>query len=150
MRKIAFIILTLLLTGCVVERFSPDGQWGPIQLSKKEVSFATKGGVDTVIARNYESWWITGGYEGTKHVQGELVYINQVQPQSTSGGRYIVLNDTLEGGWYHVVVPNRGQSNKLIIKVDPNETGRARKATIDMESGNAFTSIKITQEFVGR
>lgn len=151
MRKTVFVILlTLSLNACVVERFSPDGQWDPIQLNKKEVTFATQGGVDTVVALNYESWWINGGYEGTKQVQGELVYINRVEPESTGSNRFVVLNDTLEGGWYHAVVPEKSRSNRLIIKVDPNTTGRSRKATIEMEAGDAFTSVKIVQEFVGR
>ena len=145
MKKIAFIFLTLLLNACIVERFSPDGQWEPIKLNKNEVSFLAQGGVDTVIALNYDQWWITGAHEGTKHVQGELVYINHVEPESTTGG-YIVLNDTIDGGWYHAVVPDRSRSNRLIIKVDPNNSIIARKATIEMECGDAFTSIHITQE----
>lgn len=148
MRKIAFILLTLLLSSCVIERFSPDGQWEPIKLNKKELSFSAQGGVDTVIALNYNSWWITGAHEGTKHVQGELVYINYVEPESTSG--HMVLNDTIDGGWYHAVVPDKSRSNRLIIKVDPNTSIIARKATIEMECGDAFTSIQITQDYSSR
>lgn len=149
MRKIVFIILTLLLNACVVERFESDGQWEPIKLNKKELAFLPQSGVDTLVALNYDSWWINGAYEGTKQVQGELVYINRVEPESTAGG-HIVLHDTIDGGWYHAVVPNRSRSNKLIIKVDANNTGRARRATIEMQSGNAFTSISIVQECFSR
>jgi len=149
MRKIVFILLTLLLSSCVIERFSPDGQWEPIKLNKKELSFSAQGGVDTVIALNYNQWWITGAHEGMKHVQGELVYLNYVEPEST-GGRYTTFNDTIDGGWYHAVVPDRSRSNRLIIKVDPNTSIIARKATIEMESGDAFTSIQITQDYSSR
>ena len=148
MRKFAFIILILLLNSCVIERFSPDGQWEPIKMNKRELSFSARGGVDTVIALNYSQWWITGAHEGTKHVQGELVYINHVEPESTGG--HTILNDTIDGGWYHAVVPEKGRSNRLIIKVDPNTSIITRKATIEMECGDAFTSIQITQDYSSR
>lgn len=53
--------------------------------------------------------------------------------------------DLLDGGWYHVVVPNNGQSNIIVITVDKNETGQVRQATIVMTGGNVGTKIQISQ-----
>ena len=106
------------------------GDWPPIELDKAEVTFPSEGGVDTITSLNYESWWINYGFEDAQSV---------VYP-SCSG------NDVfLEGGWYHAIVPEKGRSNQLVITVDQNITAKPRQATIVMEAGDAFTTVKIYQ-----
>ena len=54
--------------------------------------------------------------------------------------------DVLDGGWYHVSVPDNGKSNTIIITVDPHYDAKPRQARIDLQAGNAFTSITIYQQ----
>lgn len=70
--------------------------------------------------------------------------MNYVMAGSTDGQEAYTY-DILDGGWYHASVPEKGRSNKLIITVDQNFTAKPRQATIEMEAGDAFTSVKIYQ-----
>ena len=55
--------------------------------------------------------------------------------------------DVLDGGWYRVTVPDKGKSNTIIITVDPlSDGGNPREAIIEMQAGNAFTKISISQQ----
>lgn len=55
--------------------------------------------------------------------------------------------DVLDGGWYHVSVPDKGKSNTIIITVDPlSGDGNPREAIIGMQAGDAFTKISIAQK----
>ena len=53
--------------------------------------------------------------------------------------------DILDGGWYRVVVPQKGESKKAVITVDQNLITYPRQATVQMQSGDAFTHIFIYQ-----
>lgn len=125
-----------------LEKNMSDGLWAPIELDKPEVTFPAEGGTEIITALNYEAWWIEYGYEDVQNVNGELVYSNFVCASSSAGAE---CPDILEGGWYHVSIPNRGQSNQLLITVDAKYEAKPRQATIEMESGDVFTQVKIYQ-----
>ncbi len=139
-----FLILTsaILLTSCEEE---VDGKQRPIKLDRSELTFASTGGAQTATAVNYKSWWISGAYEDKQYVNGTLEYINYVYPTSTDGEEHYT-NDILDGGWYYVVVPEKGDSNQVVITVNENKTAQPRSATIIMQNRNAFTNISIHQE----
>ncbi len=122
-----------------------DGEQTPIMLDKSKLTFTLTGGEQTVTAVNYKSWWISGGYEDKKYVGEVSEYVNYVYPTS-SDGEDACTYDILDGEWYYVVVPKKGESNKVIITVSKNETSRPRSATITMQNRNAFTNISIQQE----
>ena len=52
----------------------------------------------------------------------------------------------MDGGWYHILVPDKGKSNTVIITVDPHDDTKPRQATIEMQAGNAFTKFTISQQ----
>ena len=60
-----------------------DGNQTPIKLDKSELIFSSVGGEQTVTAVNYNSWWISGGYEDFDQAKNE--YTNYVYPTSTDG-----------------------------------------------------------------
>ena len=120
-----------------------DGDWPPIELDKAEVAFPSEGGVDTITSLNYESWWINYGFEDAQNVEGEVKYVNFVYASRSSEDSQVT--DILEGGWYHAFVPEKGRSNQLVITVDQNITAKPRQATIEMEAGDSFTTVKIYQ-----
>jgi hypothetical protein len=65
----------------------------------------------------------------------------------SSGGDETCTYDVLDGGWYHVTVPDKGKSNTIIITVDPlSGDGNQREAIIEMQAGDAFTKISIAQQ----
>lgn len=64
---------------------------------------------------------------------------------TSSGGEETCMSDILDGGWYHVSVPDKGRSNTVIIKVDQNIPAMPRQAIINMTAGDIFTSISIHQ-----
>ena len=120
-----------------------DGRWEPIALDRSEVIFPMEGGEETVIALNYPTWWIVSGFDYAEIGNGWAHYYGFVHASSTEGKGGP--QDLLDAGWYRAVVPDQCESNKLIITVMPNDSGSPREATINMESEDAFTMIKISQ-----
>ena len=133
------LVVAVVMTSC--EEY--DGRWKPIEVDKSQLSFTPEGGEQTITVLNYNRWWISGGYEDYDKAKNE--YTNYVYPTSTDG-EDICTYDLLDGGWYYVTVPEKGASNTVIIAVDKNETGKARKATVLMTVGNASTQIEINQQ----
>ena len=118
-------------------------QTNAYKVDKSELTFPSAGGEQTVTAVNYNSWWISGGYEDFDQAKNE--YTNYVYPTSTDG-EDVCTYDLLDGGWYFVVVPDKGNSNQVVITVSENTTSKPRSATIIMQNRNAFTNISIQQE----
>ena len=142
---ICLFALVMGLSGCQ-GIFSTDGAWEGIETDKESLFFSQEGGEQTVSMLNYNVWWIVGGFEGVEYENGMWEYVNYVF-STASGGSETHTNDILDGGWYHATVPDNGQSNKLVVTVDPNLTGSPRKATLRMESGDAFGNIILTQAY---
>ena len=132
---IAFLATLLLSSSC--EEVIMDGAWDPIELDKTHVNFPPEGGQNTVSALNYSRWWICGGYESSP-----LEYTHA----TSSDGEEVHTSDLLDGGWYHILVPDKGKSNTVIITVDPHDDTNPRQATIEMQAGNAFTKFTISQQ----
>ena len=147
MKKLIYCLMALVvaveMTSC--EDVDVDGKQTPIKLDKSELTFSSAGGEQTVTTVNYNSWWISGGYEDKKYVNGVSEYVNYVYPTSTDGEDACTY-DLLDGGWYYVVVPDKGNSNQVVITVSENNTSNPRYATITMRNRNAFTNISIQQE----
>ena len=95
---------------------------------------------------NYTRWWINGGYDFAELVDSQWEYRGYVHATS-SDGEQACTYDILEGSWYHVMVPDKGKSNTIIITVDPlSGDGNPREAIIEMQAGDAFTKISIAQQ----
>ena len=108
-----------------------------MKLDKQELTFSSEGGEQVVTVTNYSGWWISGAYNDNKRQ-------NYIYPTSTDGEEAYTY-DILDGGWYHVVVPDKGRSNTVAITVDPNDTAKPRTAVIDMTAGDVFTQISVAQ-----
>ena len=131
-------LMELWLEGMMV------GRWDPIELDKEEVHFPAEGGEETVTALNYPGWWILHGFDYAEIGNGWANYWGFVYATSSAGEG--TPPDLLEAAWYRAVVPDLCESNQLIITVTPNDTDSPREATIEMESEDAFTHVKIFQE----
>ena len=140
-KSIALLLSVATIFLCACEEI--EGKQTPIKLDKSELTFTSVGGEQTVTAVNYNSWWIGGGYEDFDQAKNE--YTNYVYPTSTDGEDACTY-DLLDGGWYYVVVPDKGNSNQVVITVGVNTTSKPRSATIIMRNRNAFTNISIQQE----
>lgn len=121
-----------------------EGEWNPIEVDFPELTFPSEGGKLVVSTTNYASWVICAGYEYGDFVDGKWVYDKYSIPHNAEGW-YSPL-EPLDGGWYHAYVPYEESPNQMVVTVYANDTGESRKATIEMECGDAFTRIKIHQE----
>ena len=128
-------------SSCEETIFQKDGDWDPIELDKTHVNFPPEGGQNTVSALNYSRWWINGGYESAVQVNGKWEYTNYVHA-SSSEGEETNTYDVLDGGWYHVTLPDNGKSNNVILTVDPHDDTKPRQAVIVMQAGNASAYIQ--------
>lgn len=140
-KSIALLLSVATIFLCACEEI--EGKQTPIKLDKSELTFPSAGGEQTVTTVNYNSWWISGGYEDFDQAKNE--YTNYVYPTSTDG-EDVCTYDLLDGRWYYVVVPDKGNSNQVVITVSENTTSKPRSATIIMQNRNAFTNISIQQE----
>lgn len=140
-KSIVLLLSVATIFLCACEEI--EGKQTTIKLDKSELTFPSAGGEQTVTTVNYNSWWISGGYEDFDQAKNE--YTNYVYPTSTDG-EDVCTYDLLDGGWYYVVVPDKGNSNQVVITVSENTTSKPRSATIIMQNRNAFTNISIQQE----
>ena len=143
MKRILTIIAAIAcLCSCKENIF--DGAWDPMELDKTHVNFPSEGGQNTVSVLNYTRWWIIGGEEVFR-IADQKINSDYIHADS-SDGEEACTYDILDGGWYHVMVPDKGKSNTIIITVDPiNHGGRPREAIITMTVGDAFSNISIAQ-----
>lgn len=142
---IALVATMFFASSCEETIFEKDGDWDPIELDKTHVNFPPEGGQNTVSALNYTRWWISGGYDVAELVDNQWEYRGYVHSTS-SDGEEACTYDILEGGWYHVMVPDKGKSNAIIITVDSHDGAEPRKAVVEMQAGDAFTRISICQD----
>ena len=140
-KSIVLLLSVATIFLCACEEI--EGKQTTIKLDKSELTFPSAGGEQTVTTVNYNSWWISGGYEDFDQAKNE--YTNYVYPTSTDG-EDVCTYDLLDGGWYYVVVPDKGNSNQVVITVSENTTSKPRSATIIMQNRSAFTNISIQQE----
>ena len=143
MKRFILCLMAIVAASVMTSCEEVDGNQTPIKLDKSELIFSSVGGEQTVTAVNYNSWWISGGYEDFDQAKNE--YTNYVYPTSTDGEDACTY-DLLDGGWYYVVVPDKGHSNQVVITVSENKTSNSRSAAIIMQNRNAFTNIRIQQE----
>lgn len=142
--KRMLIILAAITCLCSCKETIFDGAWDPMELDKTHINFPPEGGQNTASVLNYTKWWISGGYEviriGDQKINSDYIHAN------SSDGEEAYTFDILDGGWYHVMVPEKGKSNTIIITVDPiGDGGRPREAIINMTVGDAFANISIAQ-----
>ena len=138
------IILAAITCLCSCKETIFDGAWDPMELDKTHINFPPEGGQNTASVLNYTKWWISGGYEviriGDQKINSDYIHAN------SSDGEEAYIFDILDGGWYHVMVPEKRKSNTIIITVDPiGDGGRPREAIINMTVGDAFANISIAQ-----
>ena len=144
-KRFILCFMAIVFAGVMTSCEDLVGKQTPIKLDNSELTFTSVGGEQAVTAVNYNSWWISGAYESKQSVNGVSMSINYIYPTSTDGEDAYTY-DILDGGWYYVVVPEKGESNKAIITVCKNDTSRPRSATITMQNQNAFVNINIQQE----
>lgn len=138
-----FIALTaVLFYSCE----SSKGDWEPMTIENKEISFAAKGGCAVASVTNYGGWWICDAHEYS--------YVNNVWSEVACveyGNDAITLSkdfDMLSGSWFRAYVP---RSNKnlltkyLVVIVDENNTGTSRRISIGMECMDVFGGVSVTQ-----
>lgn len=120
-----------------VPSLEDGGDWPAIILDYSQIDVEVCGGEFTITVLNYPTWWIIVGYD--EHDPSAVIY-----PTSSDGDTAYTF-DLLDGGWYHAKVPQKGQSNQLVISVDENHSGQSRSAIIEMEAGDVFSSVAIHQ-----
>ena len=146
MKRLSHIIMLITAVSAFISCehvLCVDGAWDPMELDKTHVNFPSEGGQNTVSVLNYTLWWIVGGYTSVNEIGDQQNYSDFIHATSSEGENGA--QDTLDGGWYHLTVPDKCKSNAVIVTVEPND-GEARHTIIQMQSGNAFTTFSISQE----
>jgi hypothetical protein len=129
-RKIVFSLIALLLFCTACERTTVDGDWDDnIHLSTKAVHF--KSGTDSVLVTTQGTWW------WVCNVSVNDTYYNpsgEIDPESS---HYTFTRDCF--------VAERRDNKTLFIKATANTTGSIRTIRIQLEAGDYFDAVTVTQ-----
>lgn len=139
-----FVIILTVYMFCACQ--SSKGDWEPMTIENKEISFAAKGGCAIATVTNYGGWWICDAHEFSyvNNVWSEVACVEYGKDDITLSKDF----DMLSGGWFTAYVP---RSNKnlltkyLVVIVDENNTGTSRRISIGMECMNVFGGVSVTQ-----
>lgn len=105
------------------------GAWTPIVVSASELTFPRKGGEATVTCKNYASWWIND-----VQVVGEET-VTHAEPGPDNTYR------TLKADGISAEIINDNQ-----VRITVEESAGKCKWDLHMESGDAFTTIRIVKK----
>jgi hypothetical protein len=128
----------------------------PVKFSKAKLFFSAQGGLDTTISQSaHYHWWIMNAMSidgkyydfknetdtsrfpcGFKTENGEDVRVTKPDPID---GNEI---GKIEGSWFTI---DKATKQMLIFTITPNETGKPRELTLDIDEGNYGTNITVTQ-----
>jgi hypothetical protein len=132
MRKIACLgcfIMLILVYSCS-DKKELDGKWDDnIKLSARTVGFGSNAD-SSIITTEGEWWWITGVSVNNEH----FIIPQDLNLQSD---QYTLKND------YCVV--ERRNKNTIFIKAAANPNSAPRIITIELEAGDYFDYITVTQ-----
>ena len=138
-----FITLTaVLFYSCE----SSKGDWEPMKIENKEISFTAKGGCAVASVTNYGGWWICDAHEYS-FVNNSWAEVACVE----YGNEAISLSkdfDMLSGNWFRAYVPRNNKdllTKNLVVIVDTNNTGIVRRISIEMECMDVFGGVSVTQ-----
>lgn len=110
-----------------------DGWWDDcIGLSAKELAFDAKGGTKTVKTTKGNVWWFLGIRFSSEYKDYDLFDDRRD------------LSDEFEGTARWITV-SRSTEPEFTVTVEPNTTGADRQAQIDLEDGDYFDRLIITQ-----
>lgn len=105
------------------------GDCAPIELSSEEVVFPRNGGEATITCKNYENWWIND-----VQVVGEDK-VTHAEPGADNSYK------TLKAEGISAEIVNGNQ-----VRVTVDENAAERSWYLHMESGDAFTTIRIIKK----
>lgn len=106
-KSIALLLSVATIFLCACEEI--EGKQTPIKLDKSELTFPSAGGEQTVTAVNYNSWWISGGYEDFDQAKNEYTnYYTFYRPRDL-----ILLCNHI--GEYAYYFPIKGKTVKQLI-----------------------------------
>lgn len=120
---------TIEETGTAIAEDADDGMvgaWEAIRMTADTLDFDSNGGERTVVCLNYDRWWLNDiQIAGTEKHYG-----------ADPGRNNEYLTAKAPGISAEIIRPNT-----LRVKVDPSE--KPANWIIHLESGNAFTSVKV-------
>jgi hypothetical protein len=118
--------ITLLLPSCIIK----DGNWKDnIKLSVKTVEFQAQAD-SVIITSKGDWWWICGISVNDNHFYGFGIY-----PDSDN---YTIKQDCF--------IVERRDKHTLFIRLDENPLNVSRIVTVELEAGDYFDRVTITQK----
>lgn len=128
------------------------GLWGDIvQLSTRDITFDKAGGEYTITTEG-EFWWLSDYAQ----INGETVYFVDIPEVSIEYGKIKgwdnpnVIYDKgadeeikkIDAPWFTI---HKDSYKSLVIKTMPNTSGKPRTINMDIQAGNYFDYITISQ-----
>jgi len=133
MKKISLLLylfaLTIILCSCS-DKEEPIGKWGDIiKLSTKKVEFDADSNSITITTEG-DWWWVIG-------VSVNNEFFHTPEDINLESNNYIFQQDCF--------IVERKDKNTLFIEVDENQSNAERKIVVELEAGDYFDRITITQ-----
>jgi hypothetical protein len=130
MKKIILLACLSMLTLSACDISEPDGKWSPIKLTKNPLEVPAEGGTVKTSVKNYSSLWLIGLMRDGKRISVE---------GTNDQGQRDIFNIKSE----YLSAHSEGQN--VTITVAPSSDDMAHKYVIEVEYGDAFSTITVNQ-----
>lgn len=117
-----------------------------VEFDKDFLSFTSDGGTDVIT--NLEKGWlriIDASERVFEDNEWRIVYPNI--DEAEEGLVNLSYDENyLDGRWFHLSIPEPPYSHTLIVEIEPNNTGKARRLRVSLRRADNYSEITIEQQ----
>lgn len=132
--KAIFYYLLILFAFVACNEEQEGGEQEPINPERNEATIGAEGG--TISIKTETTFWLRYIYEYEDGVEKQSIF-NELEGEEEP----LHFRKVMTGDWYQV----EEREKEVYFEIAPNETGKERAIKVEIQSGDAFDRITITQ-----
>ena len=129
---IYYLLILFAFIGCKDEQM--EGGEDPINPERNEATIGAEGG--TLSIKTETTFWLLYIYEYEDGVEKQSIF-NELEGEEEP----LHFRKVMTGDWYQV----EEREKEVYFEIAPNETGKERAIKVEIECGDAFDRITVTQ-----
>ena len=127
MKKMLFAACLVLMALAACDKEERDGDWSPIKFTKNPLEVPAEGGTVQTLVRNYPEVWLLSVWR-----DGERMPVEMPDEETEA-------HDMFRLKTKHITVLSEKQSVTVIV--EPSGDGKPHKFDIEVEYGDAFSTL---------
>ena len=132
--KTIFYYLLILFSFVACNEEQEGGEQEPINTERNEATIGTEGG--TLSIKTETTFWLHYIVEYEDGVEKQSIF-NELEGEEEP----LDYRKVMSGDWYQV----EEREKEVYFEIAPNETGKERAIKVEIECGDAFDQITVTQ-----